>query len=1574
MKKLLLQRKFSLFYLLLCIAAGNAYGQTAITAVNSSYLTSTNGLSYSATGAAGSPLAGNTYLYKYGNLSGTASNNLQLNNFTAGGNVYRFAAIPNQFVKIRRVNNAVVTGIRNLRYSEGNIAGSTLNIAPDYNDSMEVFFNGNTAFNSGSDNLFANQGDGNGNNNNIERLDVIFPNGVSASDNTKLGFSIFERGDVNAHDPVKVAVILSVDASGNPTGYSGIISLTAAGFGTVNPVAALNYVIFRRDTAVENRLKISTTVNQGIGGVFIKLSDFGIANNTTFYGYSVIPNDFTGSTSAQILNYTNAALYPVNSSSATGSGGIDLVSATGAFLSGSVLNNSISGTVFNDVNGLSNSLLDGIGTHAGGVNAILVNSSGNVAATTAVAADGTYSFAGVFPGTYSIVLSTSIGSIGLVAPAPTLPAGWVNTGEGITTAGDGNVNGQTNTFNLTTANISNVNFGIEQPATAGNLSAASQVNPGGAVSVTVPAATFSGTDVSGGTIGSLSISTFPSNATSITINGTSYTGATFPGAGVTVPTNAAGQPTQTISVDPVNGAVTVVIPYFVTDNAGKISAAAGTANVPFTALTVNGNVFNDVNGLTNNLVDGTGTNGGGVNAILIDGSGNVTGSVAVAAGGAYSILNVSAGTYSVRLSTTAGIIGAAAPAASLPAGWVNTGEGITTAGDGNVNGQTNTFNLTTANISNVNFGIEQPATAGNLSAASQVNPGGAVSVTVPAATFSGTDVSGGTIGSLSISTFPSNATSITINGTSYTGATFPGAGVTVPTNAAGQPTQTISVDPVNGAVTVVIPYFVTDNAGKTSAIAGSASLPFFCAIPGLWTGAVSTDWSNPANWCSNTVPISTTDVVVPSGVANMPFTSAAVVINNLNLQPGTVLNIFGDAFTMNGVITGTGTFSTASSSSLTIGGNGGGNAGTVNFTNGNNTLGSFTLSRSGASASAALGSAVRITDVLTVTNGALNSNDNITLASTAAGTARVSAINCNVAAVNGNVTVERYITARRAWRMLSVPVAGSQTIKQSWQENAASATDNPAPGYGTHITGGTAANGFDQTQTNNAGIRIFNPALLSFTATPLAATTLPLNNQTGYFLFVRGNRSTDLSINSPVATATILRTKGPLKTCTQTQTTVLGVCSLVGNPYASAIDFTLLTRTNIPNRFFLWDPYLNAVGGYQTFDADNGFIPSPGGGSYGSTANSLIQQGQAFFVQGTIGAGSLVINENAKVSGSNNFGFRPLNQLQKFSVKLHTVNNNISITLNDGTLAIFDNDYAAGTDNEDARKMTNVDEMVCLIRDNKLLSIEKRPVITAADTLFVKAYNLKIKNYRLITDPVNMDAALTAYLEDNFLNTATALSLSASSVINFSVTADAASSSSGRFRIVFKPTVVLPVKLISIKATALKNNVEVSWEAETEMNVYHYDIEKSVDGRQFTAAATIQPALNNNSTAAYTWIDDNIQQGYNYYRIKITETTGAIRYSIVVNAKMSEQPTVLNVYPNPVTGNKIFYEIKNLPPGKYAVELYNEAGQVLQSAIIRHTGGHLKTNLYAGKILYTGSYRLVVKNEYRQFTQLIKQH
>jgi len=150
-------------------------------------------------------------------------------------------------------------------------------------------------------------------------------------------------------------------------------------------------------------------------------------------------------------------------------------------------------------------------------------------------------------------------------------------------------------------------------------------------------------------------------------------------------------------------------------NAGDEFMLSASINTP---VTISGNVYYDTNGLTDNTVNGAGTNiSGTLYANLVDSNNIIVASVPVNANGTYEFTAVGEGTYNVILSTIQGTQGAVAPSITLPSGYVNTGEfvGNGAGNDGSINGVTSVI-VASTNVSNVNFGIYACPTITNPSA------------------------------------------------------------------------------------------------------------------------------------------------------------------------------------------------------------------------------------------------------------------------------------------------------------------------------------------------------------------------------------------------------------------------------------------------------------------------------------------------------------------------------------------------------------------------------------------------------------------------------------------------------------------------------------------------------------------------------------------------------------------------------------------------------------------------------------------------------------------------------------------
>jgi hypothetical protein len=365
-------------------------------------------------------------------------------------------------------------------------------------------------------------------------------------------------------------------------------------------------------------------------------------------------------------------------------------------------------------------------------------------------------------------------------------------------------------------------------------------------------------------------------------------------------------------------------------------------------------------------------------------------------------------------------------------------------------------------------------------------------------------------------------------GTTYTWSTpsYSSSSITGGSASSGSPasfTQRLSNSSLNPGTAT---YTIIPTSGSCS----GSSFKIIVSVTGnTWTGITNTDWSVPSNWCSNLVPTSLTDAIIPV-VPNQPkLTAPSSEVRTMVMHPGTTLTMDGKLFSIYGNLPGTGVLIGSSQSQLVL--NGTLTTGNLYFSQATdsitNVLKDLTVNTTGTFTVA---DTLYILNELASNAGTLNANGKLTLRSTSeAATARVAPL---TGTINGDVTVERFIPARRAYRFLSPSVTTTTNINANWMEGQTSpyvfeSNVNLKPGYGTHITGaGGVSVGFDWTQTSNPSIFTFNKDTQRWDTVFNSFATLKAG--VPYRVMVRGSRSVDLNNNEATPSNTIIRAKGIL--------------------------------------------------------------------------------------------------------------------------------------------------------------------------------------------------------------------------------------------------------------------------------------------------------------------------------------------------------------------------------------------------------------------------------------------------------------
>jgi hypothetical protein len=115
--------------------------------------------------------------------------------------------------------------------------------------------------------------------------------------------------------------------------------------------------------------------------------------------------------------------------------------------------------------------------------------------------------------------------------------------------------------------------------------------------------------------------------------------------------------------------------------------------------------------------------------------------------------------------------------------------------------------------------------------------------------------------------------------------------------------------------------------------------------------------------------------------------------------------------------------------------------------------------------------------------------------------------------------------------------------------------------------------------------------------------------------------------------------------------------------------------------------------------------------------------------------------------------------------------------------------------------------------------------------------------------------------------------------------------------VALRPSSVLPVIFSNVDVKKDGNSVRVSWKIQTEVNVSHYEIEKSNNGKDFRKIGEVGAA----SLSQYRF-SDVTSENKTFYRIKSVDKDGKFSYSIVITYSQGKSAVTMIVFPSLTKG------------------------------------------------------------------------
>ncbi len=174
----------------------------------------------------------------------------------------------------------------------------------------------------------------------------------------------------------------------------------------------------------------------------------------------------------------------------------------------------------------------------------------------------------------------------------------------------------------------------------------------------------------------------------------------------------------------------------------------------------------------------------------------------------------------------------------------------------------------------------------------------------------------------------------------------------------------------------------------------------------------------------------------------------------------------------------------------------------------------------------------------------------------------------------------------------------------------------------------------------------------------------------------------------------------------------------------------------------------------------------------------------------------------------------------------------------------------------------------------------------------------------------------------------------------------------------------LPLSLLSFTASKTANGNLLVWTTNKEYNVSYFEVQKATDGASFRGIANAK-AKGDQLYNEYQTIDADLTNSVVFYRLKMVDKDGGIKYSQVVKISASSKKG-FSVRPNPASSS-ITVE-HGLVKGNAVIKIVTQDGK--QVAAYAVPEGSYQTSLNIGHLM-PSVYRLVFENGTERSSSLL---
>ncbi len=182
----------------------------------------------------------------------------------------------------------------------------------------------------------------------------------------------------------------------------------------------------------------------------------------------------------------------------------------------------------------------------------------------------------------------------------------------------------------------------------------------------------------------------------------------------------------------------------------------------------------------------------------------------------------------------------------------------------------------------------------------------------------------------------------------------------------------------------------------------------------------------------------------------------------------------------------------------------------------------------------------------------------------------------------------------------------------------------------------------------------------------------------------------------------------------------------------------------------------------------------------------------------------------------------------------------------------------------------------------------------------------------------------------------------------------------------FPQPIILPVKLLSFTGSFKNNTTSLNWITEKQEDLSSYEIERSIDGTNFSAIGSRQALGTTASTNSYQYIDDLsfMDSQVFFYRLKMIDLTGEYKYSNVILIRKDQKTmTDISITPNPIIkGAATTLRFASQSKTVATIKIIDMAGSVVYKQQNNITEGTNSISLNNLDRIHPGVYILKISN------------